>query len=94
MDGPPKAVCQESRHSYHGEDLLSKTSMCQRVAPQHHALAPKIMTSSSKVERFAPPGKIVWQVRGGLGCPSHHQSRPSLISLIWHAGPGIQPVGL
>jgi hypothetical protein len=69
-----KGMCQASRHSYHGEDLLlPKTSMFQRVAPHHHALAPKIMTSSSKVECFLPPGKIVWQLRGGLGRPSHHQ---------------------
>jgi hypothetical protein len=88
MDGPPKAMCQASRHSYHGEDPSPpQTSMCQRVAPHHHALAPNITTSSSKVERLFPPGKIVWQVRGGLGCLSHHQGRPILISLIWHAGP-------
>jgi hypothetical protein len=52
------------------------------------------MTSCSKVGRFAPPGKIVWQAMGGLGHPSHHQGRPSHLSLIWHAAPGIQPVGL
>ena len=83
MDVPLKAMCQESRHSYHGEDiLLPKTSMCQRVAPHHHALAPKTMTLSSKDECFGPPGKIVWQVRGGIGCSSHHQGHPSLVSLI------------
>jgi hypothetical protein len=88
MEGPPKAVCQASRHSYHGEYILIlKTSMCQRVAPHHHALAPKFMTSRSKVGRFFPPGKIIWQARGGLGFPIHHQGNPSLISLIWHVGP-------
>jgi hypothetical protein len=66
-----------------GEDLLLlKTSMCQRVAPHHHALACKVMTSSSKVGCFSPLGKIVLQARGGLGFPSHHQGFPSLISLI------------
>jgi hypothetical protein len=95
MNGPPKAMCQASRHSYHREDLLLlKTFMCQRVAPHHHALAPKIMTSSSKVERFAPLGQIVWQVRGVLGRPSHYQGRPSLISLIWHVGPWHPTCGL
>jgi hypothetical protein len=87
MDGPSKAMCQASRHSYHGEDPSPQMSMCQRVTPHHHALAPKIMTSSPKMERFAPPGQIVWQVMGGLGCPNHHQGRPSHLSLIWHAGP-------
>jgi hypothetical protein len=92
---PPKAMCLASRNSYHGEVLLlPKTSMCQRVAPHHHALAPKIMMSSSKVERFSPPGKIIWQVRGGLGLPSHHQVRPSLISLIWHVDPWHPTCGL
>jgi hypothetical protein len=83
MEGPPKAMCQESMHSYHGEDsLLLKTSMCQKVAPHHHALAPKVLTSSSKVGRFSPPRKIIWQEMGGLGRPSHHQGCPSHISFI------------
>jgi hypothetical protein len=88
MDGPLKAMCQESRNSYDGEDLfLLKISMFQRVAPHYHSLAPNIITSSSKVGCFSPPGKIVWQGRGRIGCPSHHQGCPSLISLIWHVGP-------
>jgi hypothetical protein len=41
MDGPPKAMSQASRHSFHGEDIiLPKTSMSQRVEPHHHALPP------------------------------------------------------
>jgi hypothetical protein len=40
-----------------------------------------------KSERFSPPRQIVWQARGGLGFPSHHQGRPSLISLISHEDP-------
>jgi hypothetical protein len=88
MDRPPKATFQASKHSHYGEDPSPpQMSMCQRVAPHQHALAPKIMTSSSKEEHFSPPGKIVWQERGGLYCPSHYQGRPSMISLIWHAGP-------
>jgi hypothetical protein len=83
MDGPPKAMCQASKNSYHGEDPSPpQTSMCQRVAPHHHALTPKIMMSSSKIKCFAPPGKIVWQVMGGPGCPNHHQGSPSHLSLI------------
>jgi hypothetical protein len=88
MEGPPKAMFRAYRYSYHGEDsLILKTSMCQRVAPHHYALAPKVMMSSSKVGRFSPPGKIVWQEMGGLGCPRNHQGCPSHLSLIWHVSP-------
>jgi hypothetical protein len=62
--------------------LLLKSPCVKRVAPHHHALAPKSMTSSSKVEHFSPPEKIVWKVRGGIGFLSHHQGHQSLISLI------------
>jgi hypothetical protein len=81
MGRPPKATCQASKHSHHAEDpLLSKHPFVKRVAPHHHALA-------AKIERFAPPGQIVWQVRARLCHPSHHQGHPSLTSLIRHAGP-------
>jgi hypothetical protein len=95
MDGPPKAMCQAYRHSYHDEDHSPhQTSMCQRVAHHHHALSPKIMTLSQKMEHFAPPGKIVWKVMSGLGCPNHHQYFPSQLSLIWHVGPWHPTCGL
>jgi hypothetical protein len=88
MDGPPKSMCQESRNSYHGEDPSPpQTSMCQRVAAHHHALAPKIMMSSPKLECFAPPRKIIWKLMGRIGCKNHHQGHPSHLSLIWHVGP-------
>jgi hypothetical protein len=80
---PPNATCQVSKHSHHGEDpFLLKTSMCQKSGTSPPCPSPQNMTSSSKIGHFSPPGKIVWQVRVGLGFPSHHQGHPSLISLI------------
>jgi hypothetical protein len=86
MDRPPKATCQASKHYHHGEDPYPlQMSMCQKSGTSRPCLSPKSMMLSSKVDSFAPPGQIVWQVRVGLGCPSHHQGHPSLISLTWHA---------
>jgi hypothetical protein len=55
MDGPPKAMCQASKYSYHDEDLLLlKTSTCQRVAPRYHALAPQDHDVKLKSGTFFP----------------------------------------
>jgi hypothetical protein len=95
MGKPPKATCQASKHSHHGEDpLLLKTSMCQMSGTSPPSPSPPHMTSSSKRGHFAPHGKIVWKVRVGLCRPSHHQGLPSLIFLIWHAGPWHPTCGL
>jgi hypothetical protein len=67
--------------------LLLKLPCVKRVTPHHHALAAKIMMSSSKIGCFAPPRKKLWKLRGGIGYPSYHQFLPSMISLIQHAGP-------
>jgi hypothetical protein len=84
MGRPPKAIFQASKHSHHGEDLSPpQMSMYQKSGISLPFFpSPKNMTSSSKIGHFASPGKIVWQVRVGLGRPSHHQGLPSLISLI------------